>query len=108
MWGNYCGLVPITILIGAAVGAGGFGPLSNLLPNLSQSPGHCCLPASKCTETNAATSASQAAITLVGELSLQTTGIPTAAPTPDQFQVSTSHFAAMRMPAMTLASPSGF
>ena len=97
---GYWGLVPITILMGAAVGAGGFGPLS-IPPKWSQSPGHCCFTASRLTEMKAATSASQAAPICPSVPSLNKTTIPVAAPTPDQFQDSASHFAFLRRSAMT-------
>jgi hypothetical protein len=62
MCGAYCGFVPMIILIGAAVGLGGFGPLS-MPPNLSQSTGHCWTPASKPAETRACTTLLQASTT---------------------------------------------
>jgi len=85
------GLVPITILMGAAVGAGGFGPLS-IPPKWSQSPGHACFPADICTEFKPATKASHIASISAVLPGLEKTKTPTAEPTPDQTHDNAFHF----------------
>lgn len=88
---RYWGLVPITILIGAAVGFDG--PFS-IPPKWSQSgPGHCCLAAPTPTELRPATSASQIVSISVPLPGFGNTITPVAAPAPLQFQVATSQSA---------------
>ena len=88
----YCGLLPITILIGASVGAGSIGPLS-IPPKWFQSPGQGSFFASMCAERRAATTASQVAPTCSSVPDLKRTTTPIAAPAPDQFQISGSQCA---------------
>jgi hypothetical protein len=103
---RYCGLVPITILIGAAVGEGGFCPLSIPL-KLSQLPGHGPLAASICTELRAAERAAQITSTLVPLSDLKRMRTPVAAPAPDQFQDGASQCDCARTFLIETARPFG-
>lgn len=102
----YWGFVPITILIGASVGAGGFGPF-NIPPKWSQSPGHSCLTASKFTELKPVIRASQAGPTCPSVPDFKRTTIPVALPAPDQFHVRGVQFALLSKAEIIPARPFG-